>query len=147
MFRSIVVGTDGSATAHAAVTRAAELAALTGADLHVVSAYKVPSQSYAAAGAVEAMVALPVTDSEIHEQVETMLAALARDLERENITAVTHARTGSAAQALLDVAEDHKADLIVVGSRGMEGARRLLGSVPNSVSHHACCSVLIVHTA
>lgn len=146
MFRSIVVGTDGSAAAHAAVTRAAELAALTGADLHVVSAYKVPGQSYAAAGAVEAMVALPVTDSEIHEQVETMLAALARDLEREGVTAVTHARTGSAAQALLDVAEDHQADLIVVGSRGMEGARRLLGSVPNSVSHHARCSVLIVHT-
>ncbi len=59
----------------------------------------------------------------------------------------TFARQGDAADAILDVAEEHRADLIVVGNRGMTGAKRfLLGSVPNKVSHHAPCSVLIVRT-
>jgi nucleotide-binding universal stress UspA family protein len=51
-----------------------------------------------------------------------------------------------AAEALLDVAEEVGADLIVVGNRGMTGKRRLLGSVPNSVSHHCTTSLLIVDT-
>ena len=59
----------------------------------------------------------------------------------------TFARQGDAADAILDVAEEQRADLIVVGNRGMTGAKRfLLGSVPNKVSHHAPCSVLIVRT-
>ena len=54
---------------------------------------------------------------------------------------------GDAADAILDVAEEQRADLIVVGNKGMTGAKRfLLGSVPNKVSHHAPCSVLIVRT-
>ena len=56
-------------------------------------------------------------------------------------------RQGDAADAILDIAEEQRADLIVVGNRGMTGAKRfLLGSVPNKVSHHAPCSVLIVRT-
>ena len=59
----------------------------------------------------------------------------------------TFAREGDPADAILDVAEERDADLIVVGNKGMTGARRfLLGSVPNKVSHHAPCSVLIVRT-
>jgi nucleotide-binding universal stress UspA family protein len=59
----------------------------------------------------------------------------------------THARQGDAADAILDVAEEQGADLIVIGNKGMTGAKRfLLGSVPNKVSHHAPCSVLIVRT-
>jgi len=58
-----------------------------------------------------------------------------------------HARTGDAADAIIDVAEEVGADLIMVGNKGMTGAKRfLLGSVPNKISHHATCSVLIVHT-
>ena len=57
------------------------------------------------------------------------------------------ARQGDPADAILDVAEEQGADLIVVGNKGMTGAKRfLLGSVPNKVSHHAPCSVLIVRT-
>ena len=57
----------------------------------------------------------------------------------------THAREGDPADAILDVAEETKADLVIVGNKGMTGARRfLLGSVPNKISHHAPCSVLIV---
>ena len=59
----------------------------------------------------------------------------------------THAREGDPADAILDVAEEQGSDLIVVGNKGMSGAKRfLLGSVPNKVSHHAPCSVLIVRT-
>ena len=59
----------------------------------------------------------------------------------------THAIEGEPAEAILDAAEKTEADLIVVGNKGMTGARRfLLGSVPNNVSHHAPCSVLIVRT-
>ncbi len=54
---------------------------------------------------------------------------------------------GDPADAILKVAEDVEADLIVVGNKGMTGARRfLLGSVPNKVSHHAPCSVFIART-
>ena len=59
----------------------------------------------------------------------------------------TYAREGDPADAILDVAEEQNADLIVVGNKGMTGAKRfLLGSVPNKVSHHAPCSVLIIRT-
>ena len=58
-----------------------------------------------------------------------------------------YAREGDPADAILDVAEERKADLIIVGNKGMTGAKRfLLGSVPNKVSHHAPCSVLIIRT-
>jgi nucleotide-binding universal stress UspA family protein len=58
-----------------------------------------------------------------------------------------HPREGDPADAILDVAEERSSDLIVVGNKGMSGAKRfLLGSVPNKVSHHAPCSVLIVRT-
>jgi nucleotide-binding universal stress UspA family protein len=58
----------------------------------------------------------------------------------------THARFGAPAEVLCDLAAHLQADLIVVGNRGMKGGRRFLGSVPNTVSHHAPCSVLIVDT-
>ena len=59
-----------------------------------------------------------------------------------------YARQGDPADAILDVAEERGADLIVVGHKGMTGARRfMLGSVPHRVSHHAPCSVLIIRTS
>jgi nucleotide-binding universal stress UspA family protein len=63
------------------------------------------------------------------------------------VEVTTHPREGDPADAILDVAEERKADLIVVGNKGMTGAARfLLGSVPNKVSHHAPCGVYIVRT-
>jgi nucleotide-binding universal stress UspA family protein len=60
---------------------------------------------------------------------------------------VTHPREGDPADAILDVAEENDADLVMVGNKGMTGARRfLLGSVPNKISHHAPCDVWIVKT-
>jgi nucleotide-binding universal stress UspA family protein len=65
----------------------------------------------------------------------------------EGIEVETHSRKGDAADAILDVAKDENADMIVVGNKGMTGARRVLGSVPNKVTHHADCDVLVVRTS
>jgi nucleotide-binding universal stress UspA family protein len=55
---------------------------------------------------------------------------------------------GDPADALLTLCEDLDADLLVIGNRGMRGAKRfLLGSVSNRCAHHAPCSILIVHTS
>ncbi len=82
------------------------------------------------------------------EDVLELLESAEREAHDEGVESVeTFARVGDAADAILDIAEEQKADLIVVGNKGMTGATRfLLGSVPNKVSHHAPCSVLIVRT-
>jgi nucleotide-binding universal stress UspA family protein len=146
MFSTIVVGTDGSTTARTAVDKAAALAKQSGASLHLVSAYKAPSQIMAMPMAEAMMAPGASSDQEVHDAVESMLRDLAKELEQQGINVAIYACPESPADALLDVAKHQAADLIVVGSRGMTGARRVLGSVPNSVAHHAECSVLIVHT-
>jgi nucleotide-binding universal stress UspA family protein len=81
------------------------------------------------------------------EDVEATLSNAAEGIREAGVTVETFAREGDAADAILDVAEETNAELIVVGNKGMTGAKRfLLGSVPNKVSHHAPCSVLIIRT-
>jgi nucleotide-binding universal stress UspA family protein len=82
------------------------------------------------------------------EDVLALLESARRDAEAAGLRQVeTFARVGDAADAILDVAEEQRVNLIVVGNKGMTGATRfLLGSVPNKISHHAPCSVLIVRT-
>jgi nucleotide-binding universal stress UspA family protein len=146
MFRAIVVGTDGSETATQAVRQAVELAKATGARVELVSAYE------------------PVSGQRLREEhqqvpedmqwmvnpredVDATLEDAVKVAEEAGVETETYARQGDPADAILDVAEETKADLIVVGNKGMTGARRfLLGSVPNKVSHHAPCSVLIIRT-
>jgi len=78
---------------------------------------------------------------------EETLDQAARALKASGIEVETLPREGDPADAILDVAEEKNADLIVVGNKGMTGAKRfLLGSVPNKVSHHAPCSVMIIRT-
>ena len=82
------------------------------------------------------------------EDVSVTLEDAAQVIRDEGIDVDTHARMGDPADAILDVAEEQSADLIVVGNKGMTGAKRfLLGSVPNKVSHHAPCSVMIIRTS
>jgi nucleotide-binding universal stress UspA family protein len=141
MFSSIVVGTDGSQTAEIALRRAIELARLTGATLHVVSAYE-PSPARVGGNQRVAEAAEWSVGSDF--KVDAVLQRAresARELEIE-----VHAPKGDAADSLIQTAKEQDADLIVMGSRGMRGARRVLGSVPNKVSHHAPCDVLIVQT-
>ena len=147
MFGSIVVGTDGSDTAKEAVRQATELAKTLGSSVHLVSAYE------------------PVPDGRLREErqevpedlqwmvnpredVNSTLEDAAEELKETGVEVEVHAREGDPADAILDVAEELKADLIVVGNKGMTGAKRfLLGSVPNKVSHHAPCAVMIIRTS
>ena len=144
MFSSIVVGTDGSPTATEAVLQAAALAKTSGAKLHLVSAYK-PIESYYTSPEV-----IPVDVSGMlnpKRDTENVLEEAAEKVRAEGIEVDTYACPGDPSGALIDVAESQKADCIVVGNRGMSGkARFLLGSVPNKVSHHAPCTVMIVRT-
>jgi nucleotide-binding universal stress UspA family protein len=146
MYDSIVVGTDGSDTAKEAVRQAAELAKTVGAKLHLVSAYEpVPEgrlrqERQQVPDDMQWMV-------NPKEDVNNTLKAAAEELEEQGVKVDTYAREGDPADAILDVAEERGSDLIVVGNKGMTGAKRfLLGSVPNKVSHHAPCSVLIIRT-
>ena len=145
MYRNIVVGTDGSSSASGAVTHAATLADLTGATVHVVCAYKLPAAMGAAVLAPETMAYAPTT-AEVKERAEEVLQRAASQLRQAGVKTETYACPGSAPEAIIHVAESQRADVIVVGSRGMTGARRLLGSVPNNIAHHAPCSVLIAQT-
>jgi nucleotide-binding universal stress UspA family protein len=146
LLKRIVVGTDGSDTATAAVQEAIDLAKATGASLAVVSAYATGP------GAAEVDDSVEIPGDVQHEfgpraEVNMVLDAAAGNAEKAGVDVETHPREGDPADALLDVAEEVKADLIVVGNKGMTGAKRfLLGSVPNKVSHHAPCGVYIVRT-
>ena len=146
MFGSIVVGTDGSETANEAVRQATDLAKAVGARIHVVSAFEpVGNQRLR-----EERTQVP-DDMQwmvnAREDVDATLRNAAETIGELGIEVETFARQGDPADAILDVAEEQNADLIIVGNKGMTGAKRfLLGSVPNKVSHHAPCSVLIIRT-
>lgn len=144
MYKSIVVGTDGSETAEVAVRRAVALAALTGARLHVVSAYE---PAPARVGGTQKVAEAGDWSVGPHFKVDAVLDR-ATDIARgDGLEIEVHAPTTDAASAIVEVASQQQADLIVLGSRGMRGARRVLGSVPNKVSHRAPCDVLIVQTS
>jgi nucleotide-binding universal stress UspA family protein len=147
MFASILVGTDGSDTARSAVHHAIDLARELGARLLIVSAYEPVSSARLREERIEIPQDLQWMVNP-REDVLAMLEEAAGDARSVGLEAIeTFARQGDAADAILDVAEEQRVDLIVVGNRGMTGAKRfLLGSVPNKVSHHAPCSVLIVRT-
>src|SRR3954449_3566594 len=147
MYGSIVVGTDGSDTAKEAVRQASELAKAVGASVLLVSAYEPVPESRLRHERTE----VPEDVSWMvnpREDVQAVLDGEADGIRKAGISEVeTFAREGDPADAILDVAEEKNADLIVVGNKGMTGAKRfLLGSVPNKVSHHAPCSVLIIRT-
>jgi nucleotide-binding universal stress UspA family protein len=146
MFRSIVVGTDGSETAGEAVREAIELAKAVSASVDLVSAYEPVSQQRLRDEARQAPADLQWMVNP-REDVDATLREAAERVEAAGVEVQTFAREGDPADAILDVAEERGADLIVVGNKGMTGAKRfLLGSVPNKVSHHAPCSVLIIRT-
>jgi nucleotide-binding universal stress UspA family protein len=144
-YRHVLVGTDGSPTARLAVRHAAELAIASGARLTIVSAYVrhegspgelVPpdEEGWMTTNAAAA------TENVIKAQ------ELAKEVGVKDMKGRTDA--GDPAGVLLDVATEVAADVIVIGSRGMTAATRfLLGSVPNRISHHAPCDVIIVRTA
>ncbi len=146
MFTSIVVGTDGSDTATQAVRQAVDLASRIGARVGLVSAYEPVSDSRLREQSVQVPDDLQWMVNP-REDVNATLRAAAEEAKGAGVDVETYPRQGDPADAILDVAEETGADLIIVGNKGMTGAKRfLLGSVPNKVSHHAPCSVLIIRT-
>jgi nucleotide-binding universal stress UspA family protein len=143
MYKSIVVGTDGSPTADLALERAVELAGAFSATLHVVSAYE---PAPARVGGNPAPAEAAEWSISPHFKVDAVLERAAGIGQGGGVEIHPHGPRGDAASAILSVAQREQADLIVLGSRGMQGARRVLGSVPNTVSHKATCDVLIVQT-
>ena len=146
MFGSIVVGTDGSETAGEAVRQATELAKAIGAKIHLVSAFEPVGSQRLREERLQAPDDMQWSVNE-REDVEATLKEAADKIEGAGVDVDSEARQGDPADAILDVAEEKNADLIIVGNKGMTGAKRfLLGSVPNKVSHHAPCSVMIIRT-
>jgi len=146
MFGSIVVGTDGSDTAKEAVKQATELASTLGAKVFLVSAYEPVREGRLRDERQDVPEDLQWMVNP-REDVESTLEEGAEGVQSSGVEAETFAREGDPADAILDVAEEKGADLIVVGNKGMSGAKRfVLGSVPNKVSHHAPCSVMIIRT-
>jgi nucleotide-binding universal stress UspA family protein len=139
VFETVVVGADESATAAEAVRVAIELVKLTDGQLHIVTAYK-PQQLHSAAGE-EFSGSLSSIDL-----AQTVLTDLASRARSGGVAVETHLKDAAPADAICDVAALVKADVIVVGNKGMTGLRRVLGSVPNSVAHQAPCAVLIAYT-
>ena len=138
--QTIVVGTDGSPSAEAAVRRATELATWSGARVHLVTAYPdVPSYRERIVGSAKRGAV------DLREVAEGVLARAADEFRSGGVAVETHAREGDPARVILDVAQEQDADLVVVGARGLTGFERfLLGSVSSKLSHHAPCSLMIV---
>ena len=121
MYKKILIATDGSPTAGKAAERGVSLAKDVGAEVILLS------------------VGDPATAEPVVQEAAKTLG--------KGLSVSTLARAGNAADVICTVAEEEGVDLIVVGNKGMtQGKRFLLGNVPNLVSHHAPCNVLIVKT-
>ena len=143
MYGCIVVGTDGSPTATDAVRHAARLAALADARLVIASAYV--DHHRAADDRIPADVRWQVNERNDADRIAREGREIATELGATDV--VVQALEGTAADELIDAAETFGADVIVVGSVGLTSAARfVLGSVASTVSHHAPCDVLVVHT-
>lgn len=144
-YRNVVVGTDGSTTAERAVRHAGALAGAAGARLFVVTAYEPQGDAEANRAAAPADLRWMLTDRNLAEDVARGGREVAKEAGAARVA--VESEPGDPAAVLIEAAERVGADLIVVGSHGLtSSAHFLLGSVASSVSHHAPCDVLIVHT-
>jgi nucleotide-binding universal stress UspA family protein len=131
MIRTVAVGTDGSETAGRAMDAAFEMAERFGARLVVLSAFDASAH--------------PEWASNAAEQSERILAIAEESAAERGIECSSAMAEGDPGDVLVSLADEHGADMLVVGNRGMQ--RRILGSVPNTVSHKAGCSVFVVKTS
>jgi nucleotide-binding universal stress UspA family protein len=145
-FRTILVGTDGSESSFRAVERAAAVSADANATLLIVSAYtQMSDRDSRRAAEVLGEESYKVMGAHPAEDILREAADVARKAGATSVETV--AQSGDPVDVLVKVVDDRKADLCVVGNRGLNSlAGRLLGSVPANISHRAACDVLIVHT-
>jgi nucleotide-binding universal stress UspA family protein len=136
---AIVVGTDGSAGAEAAIRKIIELAQGRAQTVNLVCAY--PGRSV-----LERLGMTAKTDPiDLRGVAMDVLARDERRFEDAGFDVELHAREGDPAEVLIDVAREQKAELIVVGARGDSSSRHFtLGSVASKLTHHAPSSVMIV---
>jgi len=144
MVQTIAVGTDGSDTAAKAVEFAMDMAERYGAKLIIASAYTPVSEDRLRKEQTDAPQEIQWSINP-NEDVDSTLRGVEEQAKERGLKYASEARNGDPADILCEIAADNDADVIVVGNKGMQ--RRILGSVPNSVSHKAPCSVLIVKTA
>jgi nucleotide-binding universal stress UspA family protein len=143
MIQTITVGTDGSDTASKAVEFALDVAEKFGAKVVVASSYRPVGEDRLRQEQREAPQDIQWSINPT-EDVDKALRSVEEMARERGLEVTSEARQGDPAEVLCDIAEQHGADLLVVGNKGMH--RRVLGSVPNSVSHNAPCSVVIVKT-
>jgi nucleotide-binding universal stress UspA family protein len=141
MISTIAVGTDGSETATAAVRMAADLSQRYGSRLVLISAFDGGSGSKGGRAGPGVELQWAVSNS---ARVREILARAEADLRGQGIDCTTLVDEGDPAEVLVRLATECSADVLVIGNKGMQ--RRVLGSVPNSVTHRAPCSVLVVKT-
>ena len=143
MIATVAVGTDGSGTAEKAVLSALELAERYGARIVFISAYapvdesRLRHEKREAPDEVQWMI-------NPEEDVDATLRECEERAEQKGLRWASEAREGDPAKILVDLAASNDADVLVIGNKGMQ--RKVLGSVPNTVSHNAPCSVVIVKT-
>jgi nucleotide-binding universal stress UspA family protein len=140
MFKTIAVGTDGTGTASKAVDVALDLAERYTARLLILSAYRPVSETRLKKEQEDAPQEIQWALNPL-EDVEATLSDVEQLAEQRGVKWASEAREGDPADVLCTLAEEHEADLLVIGNKGMQ--RRVLGSVPNTVSHRAPCSVVI----
>jgi nucleotide-binding universal stress UspA family protein len=159
-YGSILVGTDGSATAMRAVEIAARLSKALGVTPVVVTAYEPPTEQEMKRMKADPNDPVAQWGSKTKDvpdefkwriadasQAKDVLERAAEHAAKEGVDASVRAIEGNPAETLIGLAEDEGFDLIVVGSVGMNGAKRfMLGNVPHRISHHAPTDVLILHT-
>jgi nucleotide-binding universal stress UspA family protein len=144
MLSTIAVGTDGSDTAAKAVAFAIEMAERYDAQLVIASPYSPVPEDRIAKEQADAPQEIQWSINPM-EDVEATLREVEENAKERGIKTVSEARQGKPAEVLCEIAEQHGADVLVVGNKGMH--HKILGSVPNTVSHKAPCSVMIVKTA
>ena len=143
MIKTVAVGTDGSDTAAKAVEFALDLAGRYEAKIVFLSAYKPVSEDRLKREARDAPedVQWQINPA---EDVEPALRDAEDEARERGLETTSEAKEGDASKVLVELADKHNADVLVIGNKGMK--RKVLGSVPNTVSHNAGCSVLIVKT-
>ncbi|AKK08649.1 universal stress protein [Corynebacterium testudinoris] len=141
-YQKIVVGTDGSKSSLLAVERAARIAAAFDATLIIGCAYYEDKDAASKTLRQDSVTILG------DETAQANLAAGEEAARAVGATKIEKAiRPGTPVEALMAIVNDNKADLLVVGNRGINSLTgRLLGSVPADVARQSDCDVMIVHT-
>jgi nucleotide-binding universal stress UspA family protein len=140
MLTTVAVGTDGSGTASKAVEAAVEIAERFGAKLVLLSAFEGTDRpTDGGSGADERQWA-----SNNDARVRELLSRTEQEVQARGVECESRHEEGDPAEVLVRLAEEAGADLLVIGNVGMH--RRVLGSVPNTITHKAGCSVYVVKT-